>query len=108
MKIAIVGLGFVGLSFAAVLGSKNFTVLGIDVDSKKISDIKENILPFYEPKLKTFLRSAQKKSLSVSSNLELAVNDYDLIFITVGTPSLNDGSINLKFIKNVMSVMWTK
>ena len=95
MKIAIVGLGFVGLSFAAVLGSKNFTVLGIDVDSKKISDIKENILPFYEPKLKTFLRSAQKKSLSVSSNLELAVNDYDLIFITVGTPSLNDGSINV-------------
>ena len=51
VKIAIVGLGFVGLSFAAVLGSKNFSVLGVDHDKKKISTIISGKTPFFEPKL---------------------------------------------------------
>ena len=102
MKISIIGLGFVGLSFAAVLGSKNYSVLGIDNDTKKILKIKNNEIPFYEPKLKKFLNSAQKKSLTVSDDLEFAVRNSDLIFITVSTPSLPNGEINLKFIKNVI------
>ena len=102
MKISIIGLGFVGLSFAAVLGSKNYTVLGIDNDPQKIMKIKNNEIPFYEPKLKKFLNSAQKKSLTVSNDLEFAVKSSDLIFITVSTPSLTNGEINLKFIKNVI------
>mgnify|MGYP006110885161 CR=1 FL=1 len=102
MKISIIGLGFVGLSFAAVLGSKNYSVLGIDNDTQKILKIKNNELPFYEPKLKKFLNSAQKKSLTVSDDLEFAVGNSDLIFITVSTPSLPNGEINLKFIKNVI------
>ena len=103
MKISIIGLGFVGLSFAAVLGSKNFSVLGIDNDPKKIIKIQNNEIPFYEPKLKKFLNSAQKKSLTVSDDLEFAVRSSDLIFITVSTPSLTNGEINLKFIKNVIT-----
>ena len=51
-------------------------------------------------KLKKFLNSAQKKSLTVSDDLEFAVRNSDLIFITVSTPSLPNGEINLKFIKN--------
>ena len=102
MKVAIIGLGFVGLSFAAVLGQKNFPVLGIDIDQKKILKIKKNIAPFFEPKLNNYLRNAQKKSLQVSDNLDLAVRNCDLIFITVSTPSLNSGAIDLKFIKTVI------
>ena len=62
MKVAIIGLGFVGLSFAVVLGQKNFPVLGIDIDQEKILKIKKNIAPFFEPKLNNYLRNAQKKS----------------------------------------------
>jgi len=102
VKISIIGLGFVGLSFAAVLGSKNYSVLGIDNDTQKILKIKNNEIPFYEPKLKKFLNSAQKKSLTVSDDLEFAVRSSDLIFITVSTPSLANGEINLKSIKNVI------
>ena len=102
MKVAIIGLGFVGLSFAVVLGQKNFPVLGIDIDQEKILKIKKNIAPFFEPKLNNYLRNAQKKSLQISDNLDLAVRNCDLIFITVSTPSLNSGAIDLKFIKTVI------
>ena len=102
MKISIIGLGFVGLSFAAVLGSKNYSVLGIDNNPHKIMKIQNNEVPFYEPKLKKFLNSAQKKSLTVSDDLEFAVRTSNLIFITVSTPSLTNGEIDLKFIKNVI------
>jgi len=51
MKIGIVGLGFVGLSLAAVLGSKGFSVIGSDIDKSKILKIRSGKTPFYEPNL---------------------------------------------------------
>jgi len=51
MKIGIIGLGFVGLSFASVLGSKGFTVFGIDKNPKIITTVKSGVAPFYEPNL---------------------------------------------------------
>jgi len=51
MRIGIVGAGFVGLSFAAVLGSKGQKVIIHDIDKEKLEKIKNGIPPFYEPKL---------------------------------------------------------
>ena len=51
MKIAIVGLGFVGLSLTSVLSSKGMNVNGIDIDIKKCETIKKGISPFFEPGL---------------------------------------------------------
>ena len=51
MKISIVGLGFVGLSLASVLASKNYTVIGIDKDKKKCNEIRNGKVPIYEPDL---------------------------------------------------------
>ena len=56
MQISILGLGFVGLSFASVLGSKGYSVVGIDTDLEKIKTISKNRAPFFEPKLNSFLR----------------------------------------------------
>lgn len=103
MKIGIVGLGFVGLSFAAVLGSKGYSVLGFDSDFKKASTIKKGIPPFYEPKLEEVLELALKRNLRITENLSLIVDSCKLIFITIGTPQQNDGSINLSMIKTAMS-----
>ena len=49
MKIAIIGLGFVGLSLASVLSSKGLKVIGIDVDKKKCTQISNGKAPFFEP-----------------------------------------------------------
>ena len=58
MKVAIIGLGFVGLSLAAYLGSKKIKVTGIDLDNEKLQSIKKGIPPFYENKLKSYLKKA--------------------------------------------------
>ena len=56
MKISIVGLGFVGLSLASVLASKNYTVVGIDKDKKKCNEIRNGKVPIYEPDLEKTLK----------------------------------------------------
>ena len=100
MKIGIIGLGFVGLSFASVLTSKGYSVIGVDTDKEKLEKIKNGIVPFYEPKLQSMLRRSLNAGLKVSSNI-LAIKKCDLIFVTVGTPQKRNGEIDLTMIKNV-------
>ena len=47
MKVAIIGLGFVGLSLASVLASKGLMVTGLDIDKKKCHQIQNGISPFF-------------------------------------------------------------
>ena len=100
MKIGIIGLGFVGLSFASVLASKGHSIIGVDTDKEKLEKIKNGIVPFYEPKLQSLLRRSLNVGLEVSSNI-LAIKKCNLIFVTVGTPQKRNGEIDLTMIKNV-------
>jgi len=99
-KIVIIGLGFVGLSFAVFLAKKNCKIVGVEQDNKKINMIRKGTAPFFEPGLNEMLRSALKKSLIITNSIN-HINDVDFVFITVGTPSKKDGGINLKYIKKV-------
>jgi UDPglucose 6-dehydrogenase len=101
IKIGIIGLGFVGLSLAAVLGSKGYHVIGIDSNKIKISEIISGRSPFYEPGLEIVLKNAIKKKFSVTSKISEEVKNCKLIFVTVGTPQLKNGKINLSMIKQV-------
>jgi UDPglucose 6-dehydrogenase len=100
MKIGIIGLGFVGLSFASVLASKGYSIIGVDADKEKLEKIKNGIVPFYEPKLQSMLRRSLNVGLKISSNI-LAIKKCNLIFVTVGTPQKRNGEIDLTMIKNV-------
>ena len=101
MKIGIIGLGFVGLSFASVLGSKKYSVIGVDSDKQKVKKILTGEAPFYEPKLNSTLKSALKNNLQVITEINPIVTECKLIFISVGTPQRKDGSIDLTMIKKV-------
>jgi len=101
VKIGIIGLGFVGLSLASVLGSKKYNVVGIDSDRKKVSTILSGKSPFYEPKLDIMLKKALAKSLQISSDIQFATSNCQLLFITVGTPPSKDGYIDLTKVKQV-------
>ena len=59
-KVAVIGLGFVGLSLTAFLGSKKVKVTGLDSDTNKLDSIRNGILPFFEPNLKPYLKNAIK------------------------------------------------
>jgi len=101
MKISIIGTGFVGLTFAAALGSRGYQVLAIDSDKEKVKKIKKGNAPFYEPNLSALLQKALKRSLEISSDTEKAVDKCNLIFITVDTPTTSNGSINLNSLNSV-------
>ena len=100
MKIGIIGLGFVGLSFGSVLASMGHSVIGVDIDKEKLKKIKNGIVPFYEPKLQSILKKSLKKDLKISSNIS-DVEKCSLIFVTVGTPQKRNGEIDLAVVKNV-------
>ena len=101
MKIAVIGLGFVGLTLSSVLASKGIRTVGIDLDKEKCSKIAKGEPTFFEPNLKKTLKKALKKNLLITDKLS-SISNCDFIFITVGTPQRKNGEIDLSFIKTVV------
>jgi len=108
MKVGIIGLGFVGLSLATFLSSKNVQVTGIDTDKTKIQTIKKGIAPFYEPSLQQYLKKAIKTGLKLKTEIPSDVFSNDLIFITVSTPINKHNEIDLKHVKSVVTSLSKK
>ena len=104
MKIGIVGLGFVGLSLTSVLASKGYRTIGIDIDKRKCEKISNGNSPFFEPDLEKTLRIGLKKELTIGNDFSL-LNDCDFIFVTVGTPQSEDGTIDLSMIKKSITTI---
>ena len=99
-QISIVGIGYVGLCTAIGFTNKNYNVLAVDKDPKKVALINSGISPFYEPDLEQLLHEANKNgSIKGVLDTEQAITNTDVTFITVGTPSNPDGSINLSQIE---------
>ena len=101
MKIAVIGLGFVGLALCSVLASKGIKTIGIDSDRKKCTDIAQGIPTFFEPNLEKTLKKALKKNLLITEKLS-SINNCDFIFVTVGTPQKKNGEIDLSFMKTAV------
>jgi len=101
MSICVVGLGFVGLSMATVMAKKGLNVIGVENNEQKCSLIKQGQVPFFEPKLHDLLKSILGKNFEIASNLSYAVENSNIIFICVGTPSKTNGSANLTFLEKV-------
>jgi len=97
MKIGIVGLGYVGLITGVGFASLGNKVVGIDVDEKKIEKINKGESPIYEKDLESKLKEI-KENFTATTKIE-ELKDCEIIFICVGTPSKEDGSIDLKYIK---------
>lgn len=97
--VAFVGLGYVGLCTASVLTAKGIRVIGIDIDRERIDKLSKGTAPFHEPGLTPMLKTAVKKQRILFSTDINAVVEAETSFITVGTPSNPDGSINLSFVK---------
>lgn len=99
MKISVIGTGYVGLVSGACFADVGNTVLCLDVDTRKISKLKEGIIPIHEPGLDSLVqRNAAAGRLLFSSNYDDAVAHADIIFLAVGTPPDEDGSADLTHI----------
>ena len=104
MKIVIVGTGYVGLVTGTCFAEVGIDVVCVDIDQKKIDNLKQGILPIYEPGLEEMVeRNFKKGRLKFSTNLAESILDAEVAFIAVGTPPGEDGSADLKYVLAVAS-----
>ncbi|MFC4768594.1 UDP-glucose dehydrogenase family protein [Effusibacillus consociatus] len=102
MRITVIGSGYVGTTTAIVLASLNHQVIGADIDTSKISKLKKGILPFVEPGLNDLLSEMLKTGrLNFTDNIVTAIQESDVIYIAVGTPSREDGTADLRYLQAV-------
>jgi UDPglucose 6-dehydrogenase len=102
MKIVVIGTGYVGLVTGTCFAEVGIDVVCIDVDAKKIENLKKGIMPIYEPGLEEMvIRNFEKGRLQFSTNLGENLEEADVAFIAVGTPPGEDGSADLKYVLGV-------
>jgi UDPglucose 6-dehydrogenase len=99
MKITVVGTGYVGLVSGACFSEVGIEVVCVDIDQKKIDNLKNGIMPIYEPGLEEIVkRNFASGRLQFSTNLGEAIQGSQVAFIAVGTPPGEDGSADLKYV----------
>ncbi len=102
MKITIVGTGYVGLVTGTCFSEVGIDVTCVDIDTKKIENLKKGIIPIFEPGLEPMVqRNVEKGRLHFSTNLASTLDGTDVIFSAVGTPPDEDGSADLKYVLDV-------
>lgn len=106
INIAIIGTGYVGSVTGACLADFGNKVICVDNDPKKINSYNQGIIPIFEPGLDDVIkRSIHSGCLEFSTNISEAVKSSKVVFIAVGTPSLEDGNVNLSYVKSVSEII---
>tara|TARA_R110000737_G_scaffold236729_2_gene249124 strand:- start:37 stop:1365 length:1329 start_codon:yes stop_codon:yes gene_type:complete len=108
MNLTVIGTGYVGLVSGTCFAEMGNTVTCVDVDVKKIENLKKGIIPIYEPGLEAMVnRNFRNKTLHFSNNLSENLDKCDIAFIAVGTPMGDDGSADLQFVLQVAKEIGT-
>jgi GDP-mannose 6-dehydrogenase len=102
MKISVMGLGYVGAVSAACLAKQGHEVIGVDPQRAKVDLINEGRTPIIERDLGEIIAAEVASGrLRATSDVSAAVQYTDLVFVCVGTPSLPNGGIDLKYMRRV-------
>ena len=103
MQIVMVGTGYVGLVTGTCFAESGNDVTCLDIDQKKIDDLRRGIIPIYEPGLtELVIRNAKAGRLKFTTKYEECVPTAKCVFIAVGTPQGDDGSANLSSLWKVV------
>ncbi len=99
MKLLIIGTGYVGLVTGTCFSEVGHDVTCLDIDEKKVQLLKSSKSPLYEPKLEKLIsQNVQNKRLSFTTSYEEAISDAEVCFLSVSTPSKENGDADLRYI----------
>jgi GDP-mannose 6-dehydrogenase len=103
MNISVFGLGYVGVVSCACFSRDGHKVVGVDIEKAKVELVNNGKSTIIEKGLEEQISESVKSTLlTATQDYKLAVNNTDVSFICVGTPSLHNGSINLGYIYEVV------
>ena len=102
MRLSVIGTGYVGLVTATCFAFLGHDVSCLDINEKRIEDLKAGKVPIYEPNLEELLQICKDngKYPSFSTDPEEVISHGDFIFIAVGTPPQPNGEPNLEYLKS--------
>ena len=100
MNLTILGTGYVGLVSGTCFSEFGFDVCCVDKDKDKINNLKNDIIPIYEPGLQNLVKKNKNTGrLSFSNDIDQNIKKADIVFIAVGTPSRRgDGHADLTYV----------
>ncbi len=102
MKLSVIGTGYVGLVTAACFADLGHDVVGMDRDVERIQVLQGGTVPFFEPGLADLLTRVQRAGrLRFTTRMADAVQQSDVVFITVGTPARKGGDVDLTAVASV-------
>jgi len=102
MKISIMGLGYVGAVSAGCLAEEGHEVIGVDPQKSKVDLINAGKTPIIEKDIGDIIeRNVLEGRLRATTDVQEAVRHTDLSLICVGTPSMGNGHIDLRYVKRV-------
>ena len=102
MKVCVIGSGYVGLVAGACFAEYGNDIICVDIDEKKINNLKNGIIPIYEPGLSEMVsHNVRRKRLEFTTSLKDGVEKSDIIFIAVGTPTGAEGEADLSMVLSV-------
>lgn len=99
-KITVIGTGYVGLVTGACFADLGNFVTCLDINQQRIDDLHNGVMPIYEPGLDQIVeRSYKAGRLKFSTEYAEALQDVEIIFIAVGTPSGENGEADLSYVE---------
>ncbi len=102
-RVAVIGLGFVGLTTALGFARKGFIVHGFDASARIARSLRAGRLLFHEPHLPEQIAALAGKRFFICGSLMEAVADADVIFYCVGTPQSRSGAADVSFLQRAVS-----
>jgi GDP-mannose 6-dehydrogenase len=103
MRIAVFGLGYVGVVTAGCLARDGHTVIGVDVSAAKVDELNAGRSPILEQEIPEIVQAAVAAGrLRATTSAEAALADAEMAFVCVGTPSRADGSLETAYLERVL------
>jgi len=102
VKLSVIGLGKLGACSAACFSYRGFETIGIDINKDFVDAINNGIAPVYEPRLQELINSSDGR-LSATQDYRVAVDETDITFLIVPTPSRSDGHFSDRYLKDALT-----